>query len=200
MKKLINETRLRIALELAGAHLEDRGLCIEVVAIGGSALLLLGIIERPTQDLDLIAVVEDGALRKLELLPPVLEETRDAVAAHLDLASDWLNTEPSSVMDLGLPEGFQGRCIQETFGSLTLHLAGRFDQICLKLHAAADRGDPRGKHALDLRALQPTRNELVRAARWSQTHDPSAGFQSILINVLLGFGVKDADKKLLPVL
>jgi hypothetical protein len=42
---------------LIGAYLEDRGESLEVVGIGGSALLLLGMIERPTQDLDLVAEV-----------------------------------------------------------------------------------------------------------------------------------------------
>ena len=48
MRSLLNLSRLREALELAGSYLEDRGSSIEVVGIGGSALLLLGIIERPT--------------------------------------------------------------------------------------------------------------------------------------------------------
>ncbi len=198
MSTLLNKARLREALELAGTYLEDRGITIEVVGIGGSALLLLGVIERPTQDLDLIAVVESGTYLKLDELPPVLAETRDAVAAHLDLAPDWINTEPSDVMDHGLPIGFADRSVKETYGSLTLHLAGRFDQICLKLHAAADRGDPKGKHAHDLRALAPTAGELVTAARWAQTHDPSSGFRSVLVLVLTDFGVEDADSELVP--
>ena len=192
----LDKARLREALELAGTYLEDRGLSFEVVAIGGSALLLLGVIDRPTQDLDLIALVESGSYHKLEELPPALAETRDAVAAHLDLAPDWINTGPCDVMDHGLPEGFAGRCLSETFGSLTLHIAGRFDQICLKLHAAADRGDPTGKHAHDLGALEPTAGELVVAARWAQTHDPSAGFRAVLVLVLTDLGVEDAEEKL----
>ena len=146
MSKLLNKARLREALELAGSYMEDRGITIEVVGIGGSALLLLGVIERPTQNLDLIAVVESGTYLKLDELPPVLAETLDAVAAHLDLAPDWINTEPSDVMDHGLPIGFADRSVKETYGSLTLHLASRFDQICLKLHATADRGDPKGSN------------------------------------------------------
>jgi hypothetical protein len=196
MVALVNKARLTEALHLAGSYLEDRGISFEVVAIGGSALLLLGLIERPTQDLDLIASVVAGAYLKLDDLPPALRETRDAVAAQLDLAPDWINTEPSDVMDHGLPDGFADRCVKQTYGSLTLHLASRFDQICLKLHAAADRGDPKGKHAHDLRALSPTADELVTAARWAQTHDPSQGFRSVLLVVLTDFGVENADNEL----
>ena len=54
---ILNRKSLREALELIGAYLEDRGESVEVVGIGGSALLLLGMIERPTQDLDLVAEV-----------------------------------------------------------------------------------------------------------------------------------------------
>lgn len=198
MAMLLNRKSLREALELIGAYLEDRGESLEVVGIGGSALLLLGMIERPTQDLDLIAEVVDGVYVKLEELPPVLAESRDAVAAHLGLDPDWLNNAPSDVMDHGLPDGFARRSIIEKYGSLTLHLAGRFDQICLKLHAAADRGDPEGKHAHDLRALSPTGDELVQAARWAQTHDPSEGFRSVLALVLTDFGVENAETRLAP--
>ena len=198
MNTLINRERLQEALELAGSYLEDRGNAIEVVGIGGSALLLLGIIDRPTQDLNLIAVLEAGTFRKLDALPPVLVETRDAVAAHLGLAPDWINTGPSDVMDHGLPGGFTSRCIKHIYGSLTLYIPGRVDQICFKLHAAVDRGDPRGKHANDLKALTPNREELVAAARWVQTHDPSAGFRSVLILVLSDLGVYDADTHLSP--
>ncbi len=81
----------------------------------------------------MIAVVESGTYLKLDELPPVLRETRDAVAAHLDLAPDWINTESCDVMDHGLPDGFAERCVKQTYGSLALHLADRFDQICLKL-------------------------------------------------------------------
>lgn len=66
---LLNKARLSEALELAGSYLEDRGISVEVVGIGGSALLLLGFIERPTQDLDLIASVESGTYLKLDELP-----------------------------------------------------------------------------------------------------------------------------------
>ena len=48
-----NRLRLERALETLGAVLEQRGLRFELVAIGGSSLLLLGLISRPTGDLDL---------------------------------------------------------------------------------------------------------------------------------------------------
>jgi hypothetical protein len=40
--------------------LQERGFSCELVAAGGSALLLLGLLERPTRDLDVVALVEGG--------------------------------------------------------------------------------------------------------------------------------------------
>ena len=45
------------ALRTLGEVLEARGLTYEIVAIGGSALMLLGLIGRPTRDLDALALV-----------------------------------------------------------------------------------------------------------------------------------------------
>jgi hypothetical protein len=50
-----------------------------------------------------------------------------------------------------------------------------------------------GKHEADLRALEPTRDELIEAARWTITHDPSEGFRTELLGALAHLGVEDAD-------
>lgn len=93
-------------------------------------------------------------------------------------------------MDLGLPVGFSGRLETRRYGGLTLHLASRRDQIAFKLYAAVDQG-PGSKHVEDLRALAPTPEELVHAARWARTHDPSEGFRSELRAALRHFGIAD---------
>ena len=61
----------------------------------------------------------------------------------------------------------------------------------LKLYAAADDA-PGGRHLQDLRALGPTRDELLAAARWAMTHDPSDGFRSMLVGVLATLEIDDA--------
>jgi hypothetical protein len=43
------------ALKTLGEVLEARGLTYEIVAIGGSALMLLGLVSRPTRDHDALA-------------------------------------------------------------------------------------------------------------------------------------------------
>lgn len=64
------------------------------------------------------------------------------------------------------------RVVTRPYGSsLIVYFAGRVDQIHFKLFAMVDQGG--GRHEGDLRALQPTEAELIAAARWSLTQDPS---------------------------
>jgi hypothetical protein len=61
---------------------------------------------------------------------------------------------------------------------LTVHFASRIDQIHFMLYAMVDLGP--GKHEQDLRAMEPTEAELLQAAMWSRTHDPSEGYRTVL--------------------
>jgi hypothetical protein len=65
----------------------------------------------------------------------------------------------------------------------------------LGLYAAADQG-PRSRHLQDLEELVPDQDELLVAARWSRTHDPSPGYRSALVETLRYLGVEDADGRL----
>lgn len=190
----LDERSLPQALAALGDVLESRGRHYEVVAVGGSALVLLGYIHRATRDLDLIALVEAGRLVPAGPLPAPLAEAVADVARPLGLRPDWLNPGPTSLLDLGLPEGFAARLETRKYQGLTLHLAGRLDHVALKLYAAVDQG-PHSKHTSDLRALAPTSEELLGAARWARTHDPSEGFRSQLLQALAYFGV-EADARL----
>jgi hypothetical protein len=186
----LNERSLPEALATLGDLLASRGQKYEVVAIGGSALLLFGYVHRSTRDLDIVALIERGKLVSAGPLPPALAEAVVDVARAVGLRPDWLNPGPTSVLELGLPEGFASRLEARTYGGLTLHLAGRRDLIALKLYAAVDQG-PESKHTSDLRALAPTADELLAGARWSRTQDPSEGFRSQLVQTLAFFGVDD---------
>jgi hypothetical protein len=114
------------------------------------------------------------------------------VARDFKLPEDWLNAGPASLMDLGMPVGFAQRLETRSYGpALTVSFASRIDQIHFKLYATVDQGP--GRHERDLRVLGPTRQELLEAARWSRTHDPSEGYLYVLRLVLEAFGVADAD-------
>lgn len=190
----LNRPLLEEALDALGAVLAQRGLEYELAAVGGSSLILLGLISRSTQDLDIVAMVEGGAYVSAEPLPAPLVEAAGDVADILGLPANWINPGPTELLGLGLPIGFAERSETRRFGALTLHVASRLDQIHLKLYAAVDQG-PRSKHVSDLRALAPTHAELLQAARWARTHDPSPAFRSLLVDALRFFGVDDADDR-----
>src|SRR5215469_8244425 len=148
-----------LAQQLAAAQAR-----FELVIVGGSGLLALGVVERATRDVDLVALRSDSELRKPVPLPTALRIARDRVARDFSLPEDWLNTGPADLLDFGLPEGFIDRLETHSYGDyLAVYFASRFDQIHFKFYAAVDQGP--GKHSEDLEALAPTREELLRAAR-----------------------------------
>ena len=179
------------ALSLLGGVLDARGHAYEIVVVGGSALLLLGLIRRPTRDLDVLAIVENGAFVTAGPLPAELAEAARDVAPVLGLAEDWLNGGPTSQLQSGLPDGFEKRLERRTYGSLTVRIASRFDQIHLKLFATVDQGP--GKHLDDLRRLSPTRDELIQAARWVRGQDIGEQFPALVASALKALGVDDVE-------
>jgi len=192
---MITPGRLEELLEALGQLLEAQGHTYTLITVGGGSLLLQRLSVRPTRDLDVIAVGNGEALRKADVLPtPLLAAARD-VGVAAGVGENWLNAGPAGLMDLGLPAGFDERAEVRRFGGLTLHIASRFDQICFKLYAAVDQA-PASKHLDDLRLLEPTAEELVAAARWSMTHDPSEGYRGQLLALLRMLDVPDADSQL----
>lgn len=162
------------------------------LVVGGSALLALGLIARPTRDVDLIALRTGEDLGTAKPLPPALEAARDCVARDFSLPAHWLNAGPTDLLEFGLPEGFSDRLERRDYGdALTVYFASRYDQIHFKLYVLVDQGP--GKHEADLLALSPTEDELLAAARWSRLHDPSEGYERVLREVLAHMGVRDAD-------
>ncbi len=190
----LDRNQLEEALQTLGEVLEDRALSYELAVIGGSALMLIDLSVRPTRDLDVVAIVEGGSYRKADPLPAPLVQAIEEVARNLGLPSTWLNPEPASLLDLGLPKGFETRTETRKFRSLVLHVASRKDQICFKLYASADLG-PQSKHIADLKRLEPTEDELLEAARWAIEQDPSPGFRGLLNRALAYFGVVGADDR-----
>ena len=116
--------------------LAERGLRLDAVVAGGTALALLGIIQRETRDCDLLE-------------PPLTEDLLRAAAAFATtlrdqgqvLRDDWLNNGPASPGPL-LPEGWKQR--------LRLVHDGKALQL--------DLGD--------CLALRPSSEELAEAETW----------------------------------
>lgn len=163
-----------------------------LVVCGGTALIATNLIPRTTKDVDIVALMDDGgALLDPEPLPQSLVNAAGIVAVDLGLPEDWLNNGPSSgdggLFRLGLPVDFVKRLAWKIFGeNLSVGFIGRIDQIYFKLYAAVDQRG--GYHADDLQLLTPTDEELLQAARWARTHDPSEGYLQSLEWFLGEFG------------
>lgn len=187
----ITQAKADLLLSALGEQLAARGDRFELVVIGGSALLALGLIERTTRDVDVVALRSGDELEEARPLPAGLQEACDLVARDFSLPTEWLNPGPADLLKFGLPDGFIDRLQRRDYGEgLVVYLASRYDQIHFKLYAAVDQGP--GKHEMDLRALEPSESELIAAARWSRTQDPSAGYDQVLRSALATFGVDDA--------
>ena len=182
---------LREPLRALGEHLSDRGQHAAVVIVGGTALNLLGVVHRPTRDVDVIAVGEPttagppSAIAPPNPLPPFLEDAVARVARDFDLPTDWFNVAVGEQWKTGLPPGFEGRIKWHPFGGLWVGLPGRTDLLFLKLYATADDVGPASRHFTDLVALHPTREELREAAGWiTGTQDPSPAMRDVVQKVI----------------
>ena len=164
------------------------------------ALIFLGLVQRTTKDVDILAYVKRIAPGRTSFIKatPLKEEFVAAamkVARDFNLPENWINTGPTSAVDLGLPDGLMERVATREFGrKLTIHFLGRYDQIHFKLYAAVDQGA--GIHFEDLLSLNPAADELEKAACWSMTHDVSEGYRQSLKDLLNHMGYSDVAERL----
>jgi len=180
----MNTHRLELALQTLGQVLLDRGLAYDLVAIGGGALLLQDLVQRPTEDIDIVARAEGDAWVYAKPFPEPLESAVRHVGQALALPlaesaeKDWLNPGPAILLRLGLPDGFEDRLEVRRYGGLVLRLASRFDLIHLKLWAAtsSSRRSRLPVDLGDLRELSPTPDEWRAAIRWCTRLDGRPDF------------------------
>ncbi len=177
-------------LAAVGEILANEGVEVGVVIVGGTALNLLGIVERTTNDVDVLAVLggEDDTtgvtLAPPDPLPEPLDRAIARVATDFQMSSDWMNTVVGLQWQTGLPPGLAGRLRWRRYGGLRVGLADRYDLIFLKLYAAADSEGPASVHTQDLLALRPSEGELRSAVAWVRGQDPTAAFARILEEVV----------------
>lgn len=194
--KFFNLEKLNTALLLLNERLEVlNSQPINLVVCGGSALIVTKLVNRTTQDIDVVALIdENGKLKDPEPFPPSFEKAAEITAATLSLPKDWINYAPVDLFRMGLPENFVNRLQEYKVGSkLTVYFISRIDQIFFKLYATVDRG---GYHISDLLTLNPTEEELLSAAKWTMTHDVSEGFREMLIFALKELGYESVANKL----
>lgn len=152
----------RPTIEAFDRHLLGLGLRFEGVVIGGSALGLMGIIDRPTRDFDILVP---------ELPPAIASAARDFAKAQrmagVELLDEWLNNGPMQLGDV-LPVGWRERVLRVFEGQvLVLSTLGRSDLLKSKLFALCDRGTD----LPDCIALAPTPHELAECVPWLEVQD-----------------------------
>jgi hypothetical protein len=169
----------RETLEAFDAFLAERGLRLDAVVVGGTALNLLGVVSRPTKDCDI-------------LYPQLPDEIGDAAKAFAAvrrqagdvIANDWLNNGPASLV-AQLPADWRNY-LRTVFSGRSLHLEcpGRDDLLRSKLFALCDRGLDLG----DCLALAPTKEELAKLQPWLNQQDGNPGWPAHVHSTLSDLG------------
>lgn len=183
---IAGRTAMEAMLRAVGERLRSRRTTADIVVLGGAALNLLGLVDRSTRDVDVLARTDPatGALRHPEPLPDALRAAIAEVALDFGEPADWMNTAVALQWVTGLPPGIAARIEWRDFDALRVGLVAREDLIAFKLYASADQIGPASVHVSDLLALRPTPRELSEAAAWIHTQDTSPDFHVILDRVV----------------
>jgi len=173
-----------------GEILEVQGEEIGIVIAGGLALKVLGIVDRTTSDLDVLAIGDlsgedvPTSIRRPDSMPPGIQEAIRRVARDFGLPDDWLNTDVAAQWETSLPPGLEDRITWHKYAALHVGVISRQDLIAFKLYAAVDR-TKESVHYKDLVALAPTDAELEFAERWiTEDEDPSPVIRDQLQQVI----------------
>lgn len=172
MNELSSETLVE-SLTLLGEILDvEKAAPAHLVVVGGSALLVAGIVSRTTQDVDVIAErgIPEGEIVPIRQLSPDLRNAAGRVAEEMGLPKNWLNATTAlfSIPLESYPSDLWRGMAQRQFGTrLEVSFLGRGGLIYLKFYAAIDAERKRRKDDReDLVRLAPTREEADRAIQW----------------------------------
>ncbi len=190
----IDEVFKALALQLK----VQKGEPISIVVCGGTALAALGLVERTTRDVDVLASVveKEGEIHIEELneFPQWFKKASDIVARDFGLPEEWINLGPAPQVKLGLPDGFEKRLVKKIYGDyLTVYFISRIDQIHFKLYASVDRNS---YHVEDLLKLNPSEAEIEQAAHWVLTQDTSQVFRKLLKSFLKEIGYEKVAERI----
>lgn len=183
--KLQGRTAIEAALTALGERLAHAHEPCAIVVLGGAALNLLAIVDRPTIDVDVLARADEaGAIQPPDPLPDTLRRAIAVVARDRGLLENWMSTTVADQWRFGLPPGLAERIEWRTFGALRVGIVGRRDLICFKLYASSDQTGPDNVHVRDLLALNPNAEDLEWAAVWVRAQDTSPEFHAVVAKVV----------------
>ncbi|MDH5676327.1 MAG: DUF6036 family nucleotidyltransferase [Myxococcales bacterium] len=155
----------------------------QATVIGGAALQLMGVIDRPTKDCDVLDPE----------LPPDVVKAADDYAATLggSLSPGWFNNGPISVTRT-LPADWTSRVRLLYSGeAIVLRTLGREDLLRSKLFALVDRNIDQP----DCVALKPARQELHALLPWLDDQDGNEQWPDY-VRVVLGRLAQDLGYEL----
>lgn len=140
--------------------LAKNSLKFESIVIGGAALIIMGVIQRETVDIDCLD-------------PKIPEEILNAAQEfrksnpNLSLSESWINNGPDSLVK-DLPKGWRHRIVPLYNGNaITFYTLGRLDLLMTKLFAFCDRDIDLN----DCLRLKPTVHELEQCFSWVVNQD-----------------------------
>jgi hypothetical protein len=164
-------------LSALGTVLEEQEIDpVDIVVCGAMALLLQGIIDRPTRDIDGLGLVveEDGslALRK-PLMSNEFNAAVESVGSLFNEGKHWFSTAAIILHDdTELPADLVERAQVRRYGErLIVRLCSRGHMVCLKMWAAINRGEP---DIGDLIKMEISVEEARAGAEWCLEQDNEA--------------------------
>jgi len=161
-------------LSALGTVLEEQdAVSVDIVVCGAMALLLQGIIDRPTRDIDGLGLVIEEKGSPVLKKPLMGIEFNAAVARVGSLYGEgkhWFSTAAITLHDdTRLPDDLAEKAQVRQYGKrLTIRLCSRLHMICLQMWAAVHRGEP---DIGDLVAMEITAEEAGVAAEWCLEQD-----------------------------
>jgi len=178
-------------LSALGTVLEEQGTVpVDIVVCGAMALLLQGIIDRPTRDIDGLGLVvdEEGslALRK-PLMSSEFNAAVERVGSLYHEGKHWFSTAAITLHDdTELPVDLVEKALVRRYGKrLTIRLCSRRHMVYLKMWAAIDRGEP---DIGDLIKMQVSVEEARAGAEWCLQQDKGTFAEILAVLEEVGHG------------
>jgi hypothetical protein len=193
----MNSRKAEDMLSALGTVLEEQEIDpVDIVVCGAMALLLQGIIDRPTRDIDGLGLVveENGSLvLKKPLMSNEFNAAVERVGSLFHEGKLWFSTAAITLYDdTELPADLVDRAQVKRYGTrLTIRLCSRQHLVCLKMWAAIVRGEP---DIGDLVDMKVSKEEAETAAVWCLEQD--SGVLPEILAVIKEVGHGDLAERL----
>jgi hypothetical protein len=183
--------KAEIMLAALGKVLEEQDMdAVDLVICGAMVLLMRGVIDRPTRDIDGLGLVKekDGTL---VLTKPLLSKEFNAAVERVGNlygeGKHWISTAAIILHeDTDLPHDIVEKAELRCFGkSLTVRLCSRQHMVSLKMWAAVDRGEP---DIGDLVEMQLSEEEARTAVDWCLEQDREKLPEIVSVLGEIGYG------------